>query len=344
MNNTTLANAQATETPKKTITQFILNLLYTSLIISALIGIGAIIFGNDEYGDKATGTIGLLILVDLLLLYGLLPKNPFFRYSIWINTVIAFAFTTLSLWIPRPFNDGMDYSDTYPYEIIPRPKGLAEVFQGIGSGLWLILTTLVILSLISLAEPLIKKAGKIAVGFYWALIAIAITGTLPLAFAIALSRTIDKDYDIFLKIYASAFILSSTIFFILAISIVHNLLKNYSKTRLENQKRNLNAMNSPQQSFQAPHNNNAQQSQQASPQTQAPQQRAPYQAPQNQTQQTGYNVQGNQPHPQNRPENNPAPSQPPFRAPEQQRPPYSNNPSHNSENEPNNNNNGNPNT
>lgn len=206
---------------RSNLTQFILNILYGSLIIAAFIGIAAIVFGNDEYGSKAAGTVFLLIVVDGILLLALLPKNTLFRYSMWGLSILAFAFTTLGIWLPK---NSMVYTDVYPYEVIPSERTIGEICQGIGTGFWLLLVTVILLSFVSLAEPLIEKTGKRAIGFYWALIIIAIAGTLPLAISSPITINTGVNPDIPLKIYASTFILSLTIVLILGIAIIARII------------------------------------------------------------------------------------------------------------------------
>lgn len=206
---------------RSNLTQFILNILYGSLIIAAFIGIAAIVFGNDEYGSKAAGTVFLLIVVDGILLLALLPKNTLFRYSMWGLSILAFAFTTLGIWLPK---NPVMYSDIYPYEKVLSERTIGSICQGIGVGFWLLLATVVLLSFVSLAEPLIEKTGKRAIGFYYALIIIAITGTLPIAIAFPVTIHTGTNPDIPLKIYASTFILSLTIVLILGIAIIARII------------------------------------------------------------------------------------------------------------------------
>jgi len=219
------------------ITQFILNLLYSSLIISALVGIGAIMFGNDEYGDRAFSTIGLLIVVDIVLLLGLLTKYHVYRYLVWGFGVLAFSFTTAGIWSPRP---GPVYNDFYPYDIVDRDKVFSEYLLDIGGALWLMTLTLVLLSVFSLLKPWIDKINSTTRIFYWVLQGVAIIGTLPLMFFMMLSRNVNTDYSIPLKIYASAFILSSTIVLILGIASLYKVISD------SNNKKNMNRLDNVQ--------------------------------------------------------------------------------------------------
>lgn len=233
------------------ITQFILNLLYGSLIISALIGVAAIVFGTDEYGGKAFGTIILLLFVNGLLVLGLLPKNAFYRYGIWLTSILAFAFTTLGIWIPEPpIDDIYDYTIGAPWT----PQITASLItEKIGNGLWLMLFTIVLLMFVSIAEPLIKTLDKFGKTIYGVLQIIAIGGTIPLALAIAFDyyKTIWTDTAV--KLYASTFILSSTMVVILAISIIYKLVSD------RNEKKKVFA-NQPQGQHQQPFNGQKQQS------------------------------------------------------------------------------------
>lgn len=236
MNNNPPANINTMplRKTKANITQFILNLLYASLILSALIGIGAILFGNDEYGGNAFETIALLIAADVVLLLGLITKIPAFRYTVWGSTVLAFAFTVLSIWTPRL---GIEYQhDKYDYVYWENPpKVLTDYFSDLGLAFWMITATLLMLSIISLAIPLINKLNNFSIALYWIIYPVAIVGTLPLATAAATSMTTNPDYSIYLKIYLSAFILNTTIFIILGISLLYKVITdNTKKTQLNN--------------------------------------------------------------------------------------------------------------
>lgn len=207
-------------TTKKGLTRFVLNLLYGSLILSALIGIGAIMFGNDEYGGNAAATIGLLIAVDFVLVLGLIPRIPVYRYSMWIIGILAFVLTTIAVWLPQ---GETLYSDYYPYEIIVRPKNMSEIFAGIGGALWLLLATVSILALVSVAYGFVKRVNKTAVIVYWAMHFVAVAGTIPLAIALAANRYAGQDNTLQWKIYLSAFVLSATLLLILSIAVLHNV-------------------------------------------------------------------------------------------------------------------------
>lgn len=214
----------------KVITQFILNLLYVSLIASALIGIGAILFGNDEYGGNAFATIALLVLVDILLIIGLFTKISSFRYTIWIMTVLSFVFSVLGIWITKTseyYNPGVGFENEYDYDYYSSmPKELSEYFSDIGVALWMLTITIVLLSIVSLAQPLINKLGKGMIALYWSLNFIAIAGTIPLAISIAASTRTNMEHTMPLKIYLSTFMLSATIVVILGIAVTYQAIVN----------------------------------------------------------------------------------------------------------------------
>lgn len=214
----------------KVITHFILNLLYISLIASALIGIGAILFGNDEYGGNAFATVALLILVDILLIVGLFIKIPSFRYTIWGMTVLSFIFSVLGIWVtktPEFYDPSVGFENEYDYEYYSSvPKELSEYFSDIGAALWLLTITIVLLSIVSLAQPLINKLGKGMVALYWSLNFIAIAGTIPLSISIAASTRTNMEHIMPLKIYLSTFMLSATIVVILGIAMIYQAIVN----------------------------------------------------------------------------------------------------------------------
>lgn len=207
-------------TTKKGLTRFVLNVLYGSLILSALIGIGAIMFGNDTYGGNAAATIGLLIAVDFVLLLGLIPRIPVYRYSMWLLGILAFILSTIAVWLPK---GEVFYNEYYPYEVISRPKNMSEIFAGSGGALWLFLATVSALALVSVGYGLVKKVNKTAVVIYWVMHFVAVAGTIPLAIALAGNRYVGQDNMMQWKIYLSAFVLSATLLLILSIAVLHNV-------------------------------------------------------------------------------------------------------------------------
>ena len=207
-------------TTKKGLTRFVLNVLYGSLILSALIGIGAIMFGNDTYGGNAAATIGLLIVVDLVLLLGLIPRIPVYRYSMWFLGILAFILSTIAVWLPK---GEVFYNEYYPYDVISRPKNMSEIFAGTGGALWLFLATISILALVSVGYGLVEKVNKTAVVIYWVMHFVAVIGTIPLAIALAGNRYVGQDSMMQWKIYLSAFVLSATLLLILSIAVLHNV-------------------------------------------------------------------------------------------------------------------------
>lgn len=208
-------------TTKKGLTHFVLNILYASLTLSALIGIGAIMFGNDTYGGNAAATIGLLIAVDFVLLLGLIPRIPVYRYSMWFLGVLAFILSTIAVWLPK---NEVEYSNYYPYGMIARPKNMSEIFAGTGGALWLFLATVSTLALVSLGYGLVEKVNKTAVAIYWAMHFVAVIGTIPLAIALAGNRYVGQNTIMEWKIYLSTFVLSATLLLILSIAVLHSII------------------------------------------------------------------------------------------------------------------------
>lgn len=218
-------------TTKKGLTRFVLNVLYGSLLLSALIGIGAIMFGNDTYGGNAAATIGLLIAVDFVLLLGLIPRIPVYRYSMWFLGILAFILSTIAVWLPK---GEVLYNDYYPYDVISRPKNMSEVFAGTGGALWLFLATVSTLALVSVGYELVERVNKTSVVIYWVMHFVAVIGTIPLAIALAGARYVGQDNMMQWKIYLSAFVLSATLLLILSIAVLHNV---FTKQMADKKKR-----------------------------------------------------------------------------------------------------------
>lgn len=252
---------------KKKTKQLVLTLLYASLIISALIGVGFIMFGTDDtYSGKAFSTIGLIFLVDIFLVIAVMSKIAFLKYTSWGVTLAAFVFACLSVWTAPP---EPQYYDTYGAPAPERSLTASEVFGDIATGLWVLAVSMVLLAAFSILYKLIVNINTVTKSLYWTLVGVAIAGTLPLSIALAVNKKVWDDFTIEGKVYLSAGIISVTLVAVLLIALVNHII-NKNKTTPPNAIY-LNPMNNPQM---PPAQYQGQQGyQQGHP---APQQPAPY--------------------------------------------------------------------
>lgn len=229
----TVDNAyQQTNVPKrkKGSKQVVLTLLYASLIVSSLIGVGFILFGNDNtYSGKAFSTIALIVLVDAFLMLALMSRIPALKYSSWGLTLISFVFSCLTIWLPSP---QAEWKDVDPYKQVEQPRVLADVFGDIAYGLWALAVSVVLVAAFSILYKMIARINTLTKTLYWIMLGVAVVGTLPFSISISLDNDVFDNFTMEAKIYLSAIIICITIAVVLVIALINNAITNKNGTNL----------------------------------------------------------------------------------------------------------------